>query len=155
MPSELATLAVGLIGWSGVIIAGFYVGKHKGREGAGIALTILLGLVGLLILACLPQTEAAKIEAAQREYQMRAEAARRAGYLYPPEQPYQPYPPGQSPYPQQPPGQWPYPQQPSPGQWQPSGQWQPPPPPGTWEQQPPPPGTWEQPPPTTWPGQQQ
>lgn len=138
MPSALATLAVGLIGWCGVIIAGFYIGKHKGREGAGIALTVLLGLVGLLILACLPQTDAARIAAAQKEYQLRAEAARRAGYLYPPDQPYQPY----QPYP---PGQWPYPQQPPPGQWQPPGQWPPPPPPGTWEQQPP----------ATWPGQQQ
>ena len=115
--------------WIGSVIAGYFLGKYKGQTGAGITLTIILGLLGLIILACLPRTHAAKVADAQRQYEIQAEAARRAGYPYPPQQPYQPYPP---------PGQGPYPQQPASGQWQQ-----------------PPPGSWEQPPPAQWPGPQQ
>ena len=130
--------------------AGWAIGKDKGRPVAGLWLGFLLGLIGLIILACLPRTREAKIAQAQRQYQIQAEAARRAGYPYPPQQSYAPYPypPQQSyapyPYPPQqphapypPPGQGPYPQ--------PAGEWQPPPPQGSWEQ----------PPPSQWPGPQQ
>jgi hypothetical protein len=115
--------------WIGSVVAGYFVGKYKGQPGAGIGLTIILGLLGLIILACLPRTRAAKVAAAQRQYEIQAEAARRAGYPYPPQQPYAPYSPA--------PGQGPY-AYPQPGQWQ----------------QPPPPGSWDQPPPSPWPGPQ-
>jgi hypothetical protein len=136
-------LITALFIWVGSIVAGIFLGKYKGREGAGIALTVLLGLLGLLILACLPRTDAAKIAEAQKQYAIQAEAARRAGYPYPPPQPFTPYPAyppeGQQPYPPfQPQVQQPYPQ--SYPQPPPPGQWPPPPPPGSSEQ--PPPGTW-------------
>lgn len=134
-----------LLVWGGCIVAGYYLGKYKGQVQAGLVLTIILGLLGLVILAFIPRSHAAKVAEAQRHYEIQAEAARRAGYPYPPQQPYAPYPAyppeGQQPYPPFPPQvQQPYPQQP-PGQWQQ-------PPPGSWEQPP------EQPP-TTWPEPQQ
>jgi uncharacterized membrane protein YeaQ/YmgE (transglycosylase-associated protein family) len=136
------------------VIFGFIgtaIEKGKGRSAEGWWLGFLLGIIGVIIVACMSATEEHKVQEAQRQYAIQAEAARRAGYQYPP-QPYAPYvPPGQEPYPQQPyaayppPGQ--YQQQQAPGQWQQ-------PPPGAWEQQPPP-GSWEQQPPATSPGQQQ
>ena len=100
------------------------IGKYKGY-GWGFPMGLLLGVIGVIIMACLPRTEEAKVAAAQKQYEIQAEAARRAGYGYPAQQPYAPYAtPGQGPYPQQP-GQW---------------------------QQPPVPGSWEQAPPGQWPG---
>ena len=63
---EPAQVFVALIGWALIVTAGYHVGKSKGRETAGLTLTILLGLVGLLILACLPKTEAVKAAEAQQ-----------------------------------------------------------------------------------------
>jgi len=141
-------LIPGLGIWLGSIIAGYRVGKQKGRVGAGLALTILFGLIGLIILACLPRTKAVKAAEAQRQYEIQAAAAGNAGYSYPPQQAYAPYPqPGQGSYPQQPyapyppPGQ--YPQQPY-APYLAQGQGPYPPPPGQ-RQQPP----WEQQQPAT------
>ncbi len=64
---EPAQVLVALIGWALIVTAGYHVGKYKGRETAGLTLTILLGLVGLLILACLPKTQAVKAAEAQRQ----------------------------------------------------------------------------------------
>lgn len=108
--------------------AGWGIGKSKGRPGLGWWLGFLLGIIGVIIIACLPKTRAAEVAAAQRQYEIQAEAASKAAYPYPPQQPYQPYPPPGQGYAQPPPGQW---------------------------QQAPPPGSWEQPPPTTWPDPQQ
>ena len=83
-----AQALVALIGWALIVTAGYHVGKYKGRQTAGLTLTILLGLVGLLILACLPKTQAVKMAEAQRQYELQAEAARRAGFPYPPPHPY-------------------------------------------------------------------
>jgi hypothetical protein len=84
----------GLIGWG--------IGKGKGRAAAGWWLGLLLGIIGVIIIACLPRSREAQVAKAQRQYEIHMEAARRAGYQYPP-QPYAPYvPPGQEPYPQQP-----------------------------------------------------
>jgi hypothetical protein len=117
---EQAQVLVVLIGWALIATAGYHVGKYKGREAAGLTLTILLGLVGLLILACLPKTEAVKAAEAQRQLP------------YPPQYPYPPYqypPPG--PYPPQYPPQGPYPPQypppePHPPQYPPQPPWDPP-----------------------------
>ena len=76
---EPAQVLVALIGWALIVTAGYHVGKYKGRETAGLTLTILLGLVGLLILACLPKTQAVKAAEAQRQLP------------YPPQYPYPPY----------------------------------------------------------------
>ena len=92
---EPAQVFVALIGWALIATAGYHVGKSKGRAAAGLTLTILFGLLGMLILACLPKTQAVKMaEAQQRQYQL----------PYPPPQyPYPPYQyPPQGPYP--PPG---------------------------------------------------
>src|SRR5271154_1677193 len=64
---EPAQVLVALIGWALIVPAGYHVGKYKGRETAGLTLTILLGLVGLVILACLPKTQAVKAAEAQRQ----------------------------------------------------------------------------------------
>jgi hypothetical protein len=101
---EPAQLLVALIGWALIVTAGYHVGKSKGRQTAGLTLTILLGLIGLLILACLPKTQAVKAAEAQRQLP------------YPPQYPNPPYPyppyqyPPQGPYPPQPqyPPQGPY-----------------------------------------------
>ena len=100
---EPAQVLVALIGWALIVTAGYHVGKYKGRETAGLTLTILLGLVGLLILACLPKTQAVKAAEAQRQLP------------YPPQYP---YPPSQSPPPPQYPPAGPYPL-PPPAPWDP------------------------------------
>jgi hypothetical protein len=109
-------------------LIGTAIGKGKGRAGAGWWLGFLLGIIGVIIIACLSPTQEHKVKEAQRQYEIQAEAARRAGYQYPP-QPYAPYvPPGQEPYPQQP-----YAPYPPPGQYQQQSapsQWQQPPPAG-------------------------
>jgi len=133
-------LLIWLVVAVGFGFAGWGIGKGKGRPALGAWLGFLLGLIGIIIIACIPKTQAAKLAEEQRRYQV--QGPWNGGYPYPPQQPYAPYPPpGQGPYaPYPPPGQEPYPQ-PPPGQWQ-----QPPPPP-------PPP--WEQSPPNPWPGSQQ
>jgi hypothetical protein len=114
---EPAQVLVALIGWALIVTAGYHVGKYKGRETAGLILTILLGLIGLVILACLPKTEAVKAAEAQRQLP------------YPPQypNPQYPYPPYQ--YPPQ--AQYP-PQYPPQVQYPPPGPY-PPPPPAPWD----------------------
>jgi hypothetical protein len=116
---EPAQVFVALIGWALIVTAGYHVGKYKGRETAGLILTILLGLVGLVILACLPKTEAVKAAEAQRQLP------------YPPQYPYPPYQyPPQTQYPPQYPPQTQYPPQyPPPGPYPPPqpAPWDPPP----------------------------
>jgi hypothetical protein len=101
---ESAQLLVALIGWALIVTAGYHVGKSKGRQTAGLTLTILLGLIGLLILACLPKTQAVKAAEAQRQLPYPPQYPN-PQYPYPPYQ----YPP-QGPYPPQPqyPPQGPY-----------------------------------------------
>lgn len=88
--------------------AGQAIGRPKGYPGAGLAIGLLLGVFGVVIVALMPETEAVKaaraqwqyqaqLAAAQQQYEIQAEAARRAGYPFPP-----PPPP--------PPGAWPPPQ---------------------------------------------
>jgi hypothetical protein len=139
-------LLVWLVVAVGFGFAGWGIGNGKGRPALGAWLGFLFGLIGVIIIACVPKTQAVKLAEAQRQYQLQAQAAWNAGYPYPPQQPYAPGP--YAPYP--PPAQDPYAQQPPPGQWQqqPPGPWQPPP--GQW--QPPPAAPWEQPPPD--PGEQ-
>ncbi len=106
-----------LLVWAGCIVAGYYLGKYNGQVQAGLVITVILGPLGLAILALIPRSHAAKVAEAQKQYEIQAEAARRAGYPYPPQQSYVPYPAhppeGQQPYPTFPPQvQQPYPQQP-------------------------------------------
>lgn len=75
--------------------AGQAIGRPKGYPGAGFAIGLLLGILGVVIVALMPETEAAKaarawrqyeaqVAAAQWQYQIQAEAARQAGYPFPP-----------------------------------------------------------------------
>ena len=148
---ESFQLLVWLVVAVGFGFAGWGIGKGKGRPTLGAWLGFLLGLIGIIIIACIPKTEAMKQAEAQRRYQAMGQGAWNGGYAYPPQQPYapgpyRPYaPPAQDPYGQQ---QWP------PGQWQqdPYGQQ---PPAGQWPQQDPSPAPWDQPPANPWPGSQQ
>jgi hypothetical protein len=78
-------LLLALIGWALIVTSGYFIGKNKGREVAGVILAALLGLIGLVIVACLPRRRAAKraLEAQeQRQYDI--QQARAAGYPPPP-----------------------------------------------------------------------
>ena len=108
--------------WIGSIVASYFLGRYKGHVSAGIILTVILGPLGLLILACLPRARAAMTASAQRLYESQPEAIRRAGYAYPPQSPH--LSPDQGPCPPQ----------------SPPGGWQQPPPPGSWQPPPPAPG---------------
>ena len=39
--------------WGGPIIAGYFIGKNKGRTAAGVLLPFFLGWLGVIIVACL------------------------------------------------------------------------------------------------------
>jgi hypothetical protein len=89
--------------------AGQAIGKSKGYPGAGFAIGLLLGVLGVVIVALLPKTEAAKaaearrryeaqVAAARWQYEIQAEAARRAGYPFPPQPPQGPWQPPQGPW---------------------------------------------------------
>lgn len=52
----------GLIIWALFMTAGYFVGKRKGPVGVGVALAALLGVAGLIIMACLPAKPAQEAE---------------------------------------------------------------------------------------------
>ena len=93
---------IGLVVALACAFAGQAIAKPKGYPGAGLAIGLLLGILGVVIVALMPETEAAKaaraqrqyeaqVAAAQRHYEIQAEAARRAGYPFPPQPPQGPW----------------------------------------------------------------
>jgi hypothetical protein len=42
-----------LIFWAIFAFAGYYIGKDKNRAGEGLALGLFLGIIGVIIIACL------------------------------------------------------------------------------------------------------
>ena len=80
------------------LVCGFIadtIGKKKGRKNA-FWLGFLLGIIGIVIIACVSRNREDEIAEAQRQYEIQAEAARRAGYPWPPQPPDGPLPwPGQ------------------------------------------------------------
>jgi hypothetical protein len=93
-------LVVVIVIWVASVIVGGAVGKRKGRQGTAELLTIFLGVIGLVIVLSLPKSHEAEVQEAQRQFEIQAEAARRAGYPYAP-YPAQP-PSGPPPWPQGP-----------------------------------------------------
>ena len=75
--------------------AGQAIGKPKGYAGAGFGLGLFLGIIGVIIIACIPKSRETQIEAAQQDLEIQAEAARRAGYPFPPQAPQEPWQPRQ------------------------------------------------------------
>ena len=87
--------------------AGLRLRRAGNREaerlpGSGFAIGLLLGILGVVIVALMPETGRAKaaraqrqyqgeVAAAQRHYEIQAEAARRAGYPFPPQPPQGPW----------------------------------------------------------------
>jgi hypothetical protein len=64
------------------LICGFIadaIGKSKHRKGA-FWLGLLLGVIGIVIIACMPRSREGEIAEAQRQLEIQQEAARRAGY---------------------------------------------------------------------------
>ena len=59
------------------------IGKRKGRERQGLLLGLFLSVIGIVIIACLSPTDEARAADAQKQYEMHAEVASRAGYPFP------------------------------------------------------------------------
>lgn len=59
-----------------LLIAGVstIIGSHKGRAGAGLLLGLLLGLIGLIITACLRPSHAVQVERERERLQVQREA---------------------------------------------------------------------------------
>ena len=63
-----------LILWLLVAGASAIIGSHKGRTGAGLLLGLLLGLVGLIITACLRPSHAVQVEREKERLAVQREA---------------------------------------------------------------------------------
>ena len=46
--------AIPIVIWIACAVAGYYIGKPKGRPGWGIALGFFLSVIGLIIIALIP-----------------------------------------------------------------------------------------------------
>lgn len=75
-----------LVAWVSAIAVGMLIGGSKGRMGVALALTIILGWIGVVILAFVPTSDARKIE--RRRHQLWIEEQARGTTGSP-----QPYPP--------------------------------------------------------------
>ncbi len=62
---SLWLVPVVLVLWGLPIVAGYYLGKRKGRTAAGLWLTVILGVIGLVILALLPRSGPPEAAAAE------------------------------------------------------------------------------------------
>lgn len=50
--------------WIAAAVGGYFIGKAKGRAGLGVALGLLLGVCGLIVIALIPPTAAVKAQRA-------------------------------------------------------------------------------------------
>lgn len=60
------------------VTIGTIIGRYKGRAATGFLLSMLLGIIGVVVIACLPATFEAKVRQ-EAERQAVAEAARLTG----------------------------------------------------------------------------
>jgi hypothetical protein len=65
-----------LVIWALSIGAAMIVGSYKGRMGTGALLGVLLGVIGVIITACLPATYKVKVEREARRQRIRDDAQR-------------------------------------------------------------------------------
>lgn len=80
-----------LLLWLVSVVGGYFIAKRKGRSAAeGILIPVVLGIIGLAIVACLANKRKA---AGQHRTGTPAGAAPGNGYLYPTQGPYPPPPP--------------------------------------------------------------
>lgn len=78
------TLMIVLGVWAALGWAGWGIGKSKGKAGVGLALGLLLGIFGLIIIACIPESAEHKMATYQ---QMAAAQAAAQGQYAPPVSP--------------------------------------------------------------------
>jgi len=57
--------------WAAIAWAGYRIGAYKGSPKTGLALGVLLGAVGVIIIACFPSTDEAKIERMRKQQEQR------------------------------------------------------------------------------------
>lgn len=67
-------------------IIGIWLGIWKSQWWRGMLAGLLLGPLGLLIMLLIPVSRETRIEREQKRLEIQAEAARRAGHPYPPQQ---------------------------------------------------------------------
>lgn len=77
--------------------AGEAIGKSKGHAGAGFLLGLLLGAIGVVIIACFPKSQEQLVKEAQARLAAEEEARRRMGG-YPPQPPPPPQWPNADPW---------------------------------------------------------
>jgi hypothetical protein len=65
-----------LVIWALSIGAAMIVGSYKGRMGTGALLGVLLGVIGVIVIACLPATYKVKVEREARRQRIRDDAQR-------------------------------------------------------------------------------
>jgi hypothetical protein len=60
-------------------LTGAWIGHHKGQTAAGAWLGALLGVLGVLIIVCVPKTRERKIEEARARQEIEAAAREQRG----------------------------------------------------------------------------
>lgn len=70
-------MAFFFIGWALMTAIATAIGASKGRTGTGLVLGLILGIFGVIIIACVPKTQEKKIQEAQQNQYILTEAQRR------------------------------------------------------------------------------
>lgn len=68
-------LVIWLICWCLLAWWGYTLGKHRGRPVAGVVLGFVLGLIGIIIIAVMPETEEHKVAKVREALRLQAIAS--------------------------------------------------------------------------------